>query len=51
MFDVNRRTFEDVECMSSLLQASFISSVYEKSFAYGLTDSNSIHSFIESIHV
>ena len=47
----NRRTFEDVECTSSLLQASFISSVYEQSFAYGLTDSNSIHSFIESIHV
>ena len=47
--------FEDVECTSSQIQASFvssfISSLYEWSFVLGFTDSNSIHSFIESTHM
>ena len=44
-------TFEDVECASSQLQASFISFVYEWFFVSGLTNSNSIHSFEELICV
>ena len=47
--------FEDVECTSSQIQASFVSSfinsLYEWSFVSGFTDSNSIHSFIESTHM
>ena len=47
----NRRIFENVECTSSQIKASFISFLYEWSFVLGLTDSNSIHSFIESTHM
>ena len=47
----NWQTVEDVECTSTQLQASFVSSLYEWSFVSGLTNSNSIHSFIDSIHV
>ena len=43
--------FEDVECTSTQLLASFISSLYEWSFALGLTNSNSVQCFIESIHM
>ena len=43
--------FEDMECTSTQLQAFVISSLYEWSFVLGLTDSNSIHSFIDSIHM
>jgi len=47
----NWRIFEDVEYMSSQIQASSISSLYEWSFVSSLTDSISIHSFIESTHM
>ena len=43
--------FEDMECTSTQLQAFVISYLYEWSFVSGLTDSNSIHSFIDSIHM
>ena len=43
--------FEDVECTSTQLLASFISSLYEWSFALGLTNSNSVQCLIESIHM
>ena len=42
----NHRTFEDVERTSTQIQSSYISSLYEWSIVSGLTNSNSIHSFI-----
>lgn len=41
--------FEDVKYTSAQIQASFISSLYEWPFVSGLTDSNCIYSFIETL--
>ena len=43
--------FENVDCTSSQIKASFISFLYEWSLVLGRTDSNSIHSFIVNSYV
>ena len=47
----NRCTFENVECTRTQLLAIFNSSLYEWSYASGLTDSDPVESFKESLYM